>query len=163
GTRTRLGITLAPDLLGREHFRQIAALLLFSTPMQQGGADQRNPLAVNQLRGTRAIELLVIDVLLRDGRAPSAILIGVLNPNPATSMHLLVPRQPLLPFFTRFVGKELNRERSFAMLIGQIGFKPVAKFAAENFVFVAESEIHARQLIPWFLVSVVYWKVLRQL
>jgi hypothetical protein len=59
-------------------------------------------------------------------------------------MHFLVPREPLLPFFTRFVGKELDREGSFAMLIGQIGFKPVAKFLLRK---ISSSSLNLKSML----------------
>src|SRR5207244_8595649 len=87
GTGAGFGIALAPNLLGGEHRRQIAAALLIGTPMHQGGADEADTLRVDEGGSAGAGEFLVIELLLSEAGAAAAILTGVLDGAPSGGVH----------------------------------------------------------------------------
>ncbi len=110
--------------------------------MHQGRADQANSLAVHKLGSSDSVEFLIVNVLLSDAGAASAVLLWILNRNQSGGVHFLVPGQTLLPFLTFLVGEEFDREGGLAMVAGQVGCKTLAELTPKIFVFVTESEVH---------------------
>src|SRR5437588_3831548 len=96
GAGPRLGIALAPDLVGAEDPRQMALFLLLGPPVDQRRAQQAEPAGAGQDRGAGAEILLVIDDLLHEAGAAPAIFLGPGKPDPAGGVHPLLPGDALL-------------------------------------------------------------------
>src|SRR5581483_8565989 len=88
GAVVRLGKPLAPDLLGRGDFRDVAPFVFGRAPLHQGRPDAGDTLKVDRRRRLHAVELLLVDDLLEQGRAASAVLLGPVDAHPAAIVEL---------------------------------------------------------------------------
>jgi len=74
GARAGLGITLAPDFLGPQNFRQVARLLIVVAPRDERRADHSDAHCANQSRGPCADHFFVDDRLAHRIHRLSAVL-----------------------------------------------------------------------------------------
>src|SRR6266404_204819 len=139
--RVGLGIALAPQLVGAEYPRQVALLLLFGPPVDQGRTQQVQRARGRQYRGSGAEIFLVKDDLLHKAGAPPAIFLGPRDPDPAGSVHRLLPSDA---FFERLAVRRHALVGGIvdADLRGQIRLEPMAEFGAECSVLGAVGEVH---------------------
>src|SRR6266851_753873 len=91
----RLGIALAPDLVGAEDLWQMPLFLLLGAPMDEGRAEQPEPRSARQDRRAGAEIFFVEDHLLHKAGAPPAIFRGPRDADPAGLVHLLLPPDAL--------------------------------------------------------------------
>jgi hypothetical protein len=90
-SRIWLGIALAPQLVDTEDPGQVALLLAFGPPMDQGRAQQVQCARRRQHRRAGAEIFFVENDLLHKAGAASAIFLGPRDPDPAGSVHGLLP------------------------------------------------------------------------
>src|SRR5208283_4110375 len=113
--------------------------------MDDRRTDQHDTQSVDQRRRVNFRELLVVNDLLRERRAASAVLLGPADSDPSARVHLLVPLDPALPVlradfadvFAHDVAAIFGLRR-----LGQVGMEPAAKLLAKRLVCGAEIEIH---------------------
>ena len=96
GAGVRLRVALTPDLLGREHRRDEAALLRLGAPLHERRADHHDADRVDRGRSVGAAHLLGVDELLEERRAASAVLARPVDADPLAGVHRPVPREELL-------------------------------------------------------------------
>src|SRR5579872_5868 len=92
GTGAGLRISLAPDFLARQNLRHVALLLFLGSPMDDGRADQHDAEAIDQRGRAGPGHLFVVDDLLNQVRAASAVFLRPANPDPSGGVRLLMPR-----------------------------------------------------------------------
>ena len=90
--RVRLGEALAPDLLGREDGRDVAAALLVGAEAQQRGPEHVEADDVGELGGSGCRQLLVDHDLLGRGASAAAELQRPRSPDVARLMASCLPR-----------------------------------------------------------------------
>ena len=147
GAGARLGIALAPDLVGAEDLRQVARFLLLGAPMDQGRAQKVEAALARQDRRAGAEIFLVEDHLLHKAGAAPAIFLGPGDADPAGGVHLLLPGDAL--FEDRAVGRDALVLRVLDLeIVGQIGFEPSAELAAELGVLGRVGKIHGGPSLP---------------
>src|SRR5271154_2044902 len=92
----RLRQTLAPNLFSRGDARDVALFLLLGAPLHQGWTNPRDTLEINDRRRLGPLQFLLINELLQDGRATSAIFLGPVDTHPARVVELAMPAAPPL-------------------------------------------------------------------
>jgi len=142
GAGVRLRVALAPDLLGGEHGRNEAALLLLAAPLHERRADHHDTDRVDRLRRVRASHLLGVDELPQERRAAAAVLARPVDPHPVAGVHGTVPGEELLE---ALVGILLLVELSGAEVPREIVGEPGAQLRAERLLLGRVAEVHRRQ------------------
>src|SRR5438034_301564 len=126
--RVRLGVQLAPHLLGGEDLSQITLLLLGRAVDDDGRPDEPDAEAVDRRRRVGARHLVGGDGLLHRRRAPAAVLRGPTHADVAGVVHRPVPGAALL-------------ER-LELGAWHIALKPRAGLVAERAILGREIETH---------------------
>src|SRR5580658_1820910 len=137
GSRVRFRISLAPDFLAREDFRQMALFLFLGAPVNQRRAEQADAHAGEWNAGPGAFEFLMIDDVLQHSGAAAAVFFRPADADPLALVELLMPADRFAPAIA-FLGKELARGRDTF----QIGLKPSAELVAKRLVLGTVVEIH---------------------
>src|SRR5260370_20326204 len=126
GTGAGFRVALAPGLAPPEHRSQEAALLRLRPPPHQGRSPLIDVRKVRQGRRRRAPVLLIINDLLDQPRAASAVFGRPPNSDPARLEHLFLKGAALLEYLDR-LGYEIPVSIESAHLGGKGGFPPATK------------------------------------
>jgi len=144
GSRVRLGISLAPDLLAREHLGRVAALLLLRPVGNDGGARHADGQDVEDGRRLGERDLFVEDHLLHEGEAAPAVLLGPGDADEAGLVHLALPLpQEVVDLGPGHVGADAH---PIAPVLGQVLLEPGADLVPEGRLFGGQLEIHTPSL-----------------
>src|SRR6185437_13920277 len=136
--RVGLRVALAPDFLGGENLRHVAALLFLGAPVDERWAEQRNAEAGEGDGGASALELLLVDDALEHGCAAASVLLGPAEPDPSALVQLAMPSDQRLPFAFGLVGQRLARGSGILPIL----FEPGAEFGSKRLVLGAVVEVH---------------------
>ena len=134
GAGARLGIALAPDLVGAEDLRQMARFLVLGAPVDQRWAEQVEAALARQDRCAGAEILFVPDHLLHEAGAAAAIFLGPGNADPAGGVHLLLPGDALFQDLA-IRGNALILRVLNLQIIAEVGVEPSAELATEFGMF----------------------------
>src|SRR5579885_42074 len=105
----------------------MAPFLLLGAPMNQRRPEQRDAEPGKRHRHAGALQFLLIDDVLQNRRAASAVFARPVNSHPAAFIKLLVPANPRLPVALALVGEGVGgRHRILSML-----FEPRPKLGAK--------------------------------
>ena len=139
GAGARLGVALAPDLVGGEDLRQIAPALLLGAVRDQRRADHLHAHHADQPRRARPHHLLVDDRLAHDVGALAAVLAS------ASPWRRSRPRRPCAATPSRRrcgAGRPNSIGRSSRCLLGDVLPEPGAHLALEGELFGRVGEVH---------------------
>src|SRR5579872_1281508 len=117
-------------------------LLFVGAPMNQGRAEQTDAHTGERHSGARARQLLLIDDVLQNAGAATAILLGPANSDPLSFVEFLMPLDAGFPCAVAFLRENITRW----WRVLDILLEPAAQFFAEAFVLGAIVEIHLRCL-----------------
>src|SRR6202022_1030986 len=142
-----LGVALAPDVVGAQDARQVALLLRLGAPLDDGGTRHPDAGVAGQHRGPRPEALLVVDDLLHQGGAATAVRLRPRDADPARRVHPPLPVAPALegPAVRPppLAGRGLDAE-----VVGEVRGEPSADLGAELLLLGGVGEVHAPLLAP---------------
>src|SRR5713226_2174414 len=145
GTRARLGIALAPDIVAREDARQIMLFLLLARPLHKGRAEQADTGITGKDWCARPEIFLVEDDLLDQACRAPAVFLWPREPDPSGARELPLPCAPLLEYLS--IGRDPLVHRVIdTQLLRQVLFEPGTNVLAKGFLFRREFEIHEATL-----------------
>src|SRR5262249_12667266 len=84
-------VTLAPDFFAVENSGNVALLLFFGAPVDQGRTSNASAHEVGDLRHLRSYHLLAIDRLFHHRRTTTTVGFRPVNPDPSRMMQLFLP------------------------------------------------------------------------
>jgi hypothetical protein len=133
GARIRLGVELAPELLGRQDLLEVTLLLSVGAVDDDGGPDDADPKAIGGRRRFRSGQLVGHDGLLHGSRPAAAVFLRPAHAEIAGLVKLAVPAEAIV-----------ERPDLFAR---QVALEPRAHLLAKGDVLGRVVQIHARSSV----------------